>query len=373
MEKIHLREAVPGMILARPVTILSASGRELIQRGVMLEKGHIRKLQQWGIEFVFIETIDDGYSVSVPFSESIRMLARQTYEDAISSLTRICSSVLEGQSCEIGVITQSVTRILEVVSMESSILSLLSRIRTSDEYLYRHSVDVCVIATVVGKKAGVGAEKLKSLGIASLLHDLGMMRYKKDSWDNCMLTAKPGRIKRHPELSREIVSSIEGISRDVLDAVLMHHELHDGSGYPRGAAGGEIPETAAVLAIAEAYCTLTAPYGGQNALEPHRALPLIIKSPPDLFHPKVRRAFIGTVSLFPPGTFILLSNELRGVVISGNKDNPLRPRVLVLFDGERPIKPYHLDLADYRNKGTFIERPISPLTDLARLEEILKA
>ncbi|MEW6202824.1 MAG: HD domain-containing protein, partial [bacterium] len=212
MKKIQIIDAEPGMMLARPVTVLSAAGRELIPAGAMLHKSHIKKLRQWGIEHLYIQTIDDDKPSEQPFNDAIRLLANQTYEDAIFSLARLTSLLREKELCDLKAITESVSHIIEVVSMEESILSLLSRIRTSDEYLYRHSVDVCVIALIIGKKLGLGADELRSLGIASLLHDIGMMKFKKDAWDKCMLTAEPGNIRRHPADSQKIARKIKEIT-----------------------------------------------------------------------------------------------------------------------------------------------------------------
>lgn len=374
MQKIHVREAIPGMVLAKPVTVLSAMGRELIQQGITLEKKHISKLQQWGIEYLFIESFDEEkVGIEEPFTDSIRLLARQTYEDAISSLTRISTKLLKQEDADIESLTHSVSHIMEVVSMETSILSLLSRLRTSDEYLYRHCVDVCVVALVVARKMKLDDEALKNLGTASLIHDIGMMKYKKSQWHEVTLGVKPGEVREHPLESHKLAEGITDIHPDTLSAILKHHEYSDGSGYPRGVAAADIPPMAAVLAIAEAYSTFTAPYHEDRAVSPHDAVTTIMSCKPPLFPPEVLRAFLSCVAIYPAGTFVLLSNGLRCVVIAANSDDPLRPRLLALYDADNiPVKPYHLNLTDAKNIELYIEKTVSHTVDKKPLEEILK-
>jgi len=373
MQKILLREAVPGMILARTVTVLSKSGRELIQSGIMLEKSHIKKLKYWDIEYIYIQSLDDDKSNEQPFNEAIRLLAHQTYEDAIISLAKMSVLLREKEYCELKDIAESVTQIIELVSMEESILSLLARIRTSDEYLYRHSVDVCVIALVIGKRMELNQQELRSLGIASLLHDIGMMKFKKDMWDDCMFTCTPGDISRHPIESRKMAGKISEISPEVLDLILKHHEYVAGNGYPGELKEDQISLATGTLGVAEAYCTLTMPHNPQKAMDPHEAVITVLDSSAPKFHTKVLNAFISCIALYPPGTFVLLGDECRAVVVATNRDKPLRPRVLVLYDSaNKPVKPYHLDLGEPKNRTIYIEKAIPPINGTKTIEEILK-
>ncbi|MFH1540107.1 MAG: HD domain-containing phosphohydrolase, partial [bacterium] len=163
------------------------------------------------------------------------------------------------------------------------------------------------------------------------------------------------------------------IHPDTLAAILKHHEYSDGSGFPQGVAVEDIPTMAAVLAIAEAYCSLTSPYNEEHAVSPHDAVLTIMNHQPPLFPPDVLREFLSCMAIYPAGTFVLLNNGLRCVVISANTDHPLRPRLLALYDADNiPVKPYHLNLTDAKNIEMYIEKTVSVELDKKPLEEIIK-
>ncbi|HOO55788.1 MAG TPA: HD domain-containing phosphohydrolase [bacterium] len=361
------------MILAKPVVVLHSTGRELMRPGFMLEKKHIKRLGQWGIEHIFIETYDGDEEDNGLFSESIRFLAKQTYEDAITSLTRMAKNLISDESCEVGQLTRTISQILEVISLEQGLLSLLSKIKETDEYIYQHNVDVCVTALILGRSMGLGNEELHNLGSASLLHDLGLTAYKSQKWDNSLLTKTPANIRKHPIRSSDMAKDIRGINKEILDAIEQHHEFLDGSGYPRGLAGDQISMMARIIAVAEAYSTLISPYEEENRVDPHQAMAMILDPGYNRFDPKVLRTFISNMAVYPAGTFVQLNNDMRAVVISSNKNNPLRPRLLILYENEsKPVKPFHADLIDESYRDWFIEKVISSSNIMKSVEHLVK-
>ncbi len=372
-KKIRIFDAEPGMILAKPVVVLHANGRELMSPGVMLEKPHIKRLGQWGIEHIYIETVEEGEGEGVIFSESIRFLAKQTYEDAISSLARVSKNLLSDESCEISQVTRTITQILEVISLEHGMLSLLSKIKKSDEYLYQHNVDVCVTSLIIGRERNLNDSQLQDLGTACLLHDLGLSAYKQQKWDNSMITKEPMNIRKHPVRSCDMARTIHGISETTLKIILQHHEYMDGSGYPEGLKGDDIHPLARICAVAEAYNTLITPYQKEEKVDPHQAMALIADPKFKRFDPAVLRTFIGNIAVYPAGTFVQLNNGMRAVVITSNKNNPLRPRILVIYENEtETVKPFHVDLSDGNYNDWYIEKVLSSNSMVASVEQLIK-
>ncbi|MGB9856972.1 MAG: HD-GYP domain-containing protein [Dictyoglomaceae bacterium] len=104
----------------------------------------------------------------------------------------------------------------------------------------------------IGKEIGLPQEKLKSLHMAGLLHDIGKIAVPIN------ILNKPGKlnptefelIKKHPEVGYEILKNIE-FPYPVADIVLQHHERIDGSGYPKGLKDGEILLEARILAVSD--------------------------------------------------------------------------------------------------------------------------
>ena len=361
------------MILAKPVTVLHTTGRELMQAGHMLQKRHIKKLNQWGIEAIYIETCEDENAIDFVFSDSIRFLAKQTYEDAIVSLTRMSKTLLSTGDCDISEAGKTVSQIMDVIAMEQGLLSLLSKLKETEEYIYQHCVDVSVVSLILARAMDYTRDELLIIGTAALLHDIGLVKYKKKYWDNSMVQQVPTSIRKHPLVSRDVAKRIEGVEDRILDIIMEHHEYMDGSGYPGGVKGQDVDELSRIVCIAEVYCHMVSPQEQDNAINPHAAVGVILDPRFNRFDPRVLRAFISNMAIYPAGTFVQMNNFVRGVVLSSNVDKPMRPKVLVLYDDDnKPVKPFPVDLSDPKYSDWYIDKVI-PRQDITKtLGKLLK-
>ncbi len=144
--------------------------------------------------------------------------------------------------------------------------ALLSTVDAKDHYTAGHSHRVARIAACLARQMGLSSAQRDTLYLAGLLHDIG-----KIGIDDRVLN-KPGRltpeefdqIKQHPQLGYDILQSVKQLEC-VLPAVLHHHEAWDGSGYPHGLEGNNIPQLARILAVADALDAMSSarPYRSQ--------------------------------------------------------------------------------------------------------------
>ena len=138
-----------------------------------------------------------------------------------------------------------------------SIAGLSNALRFRDEYTRRHSEHVSRLAVVIGKRLGLPAERLDTVRLAGLVHDIGKIGIRDD------VLLKPHElseeelttIRRHPIIAAEILRPIYGAA-EIASIVLAHHECPDGSGYPRGLKGDQIPVEAAIIRVADVFASL---------------------------------------------------------------------------------------------------------------------
>jgi HD-GYP domain-containing protein (c-di-GMP phosphodiesterase class II) len=140
----------------------------------------------------------------------------------------------------------------------STIRILAAALDARDNYTLGHSARVATLALRLGRRLGLGAGVLKELEMACFLHDIGKIRIP----DHILTKPAPLQadeirlIRQHPEQGAEILGLAESL-RKYVPVVRHHHEWYDGSGYPAGLKGEEIPLFAQIVAIADAYDAIT--------------------------------------------------------------------------------------------------------------------
>jgi putative nucleotidyltransferase with HDIG domain len=122
-----------------------------------------------------------------------------------------------------------------------------------------HSFRVALYTVALGRALGVGDEELKAIEWGALLHDVGKMVVPDDILRKSgPLTANEWHImKQHPSWGYEMLAEVSFLQDEALAIIYSHHEHWDGSGYPRGIAGAEIPLSARLFAVMDAYDAIT--------------------------------------------------------------------------------------------------------------------
>jgi len=201
-----------------------------------------------------------------------------------------------------------------------------------EDFTISHSINTMILSLKVVQGMGYSREKLFELGLAALFHDLGMFLVPDDILKKPdKLTAEESEaVKKHPEISRDILSIRGGTYPWLSEVVYQHHEREEGQGYPRGLRGDRIHEYAKIIGIVDTYEAMT-----HN--RPHRraiSVRELIESKNQQFAPRIIKVFLEQVSLYPIGSYVKLNNKSIAIVIDTNDQQPLRPVVNVLYDGQ---------------------------------------
>ena len=248
----------------------------------------------------------------------------------------------------------------------------LSRLRTSDEYTYMHSVAVCALMVALARRMGMSEEKVREAGVAGLMHDVGKMMIDPE------ILNKPGRLtpeeyeamKYHPEAGLRILDASLQVSAIVRDVCLHHHEKVDGSGYPHGLVGDQISLFARMGAVCDVYDAITSdrPYKkGWGAAQSIREM----ASWKGHFDPVVFQNFVKTVGIYPVGALVRLDSGRLAVVIEQNDQILLSPKVKAFMSARtgRRFAPHLVNLASEAEQDSIvgIELPETwGLTDVDR-------
>ncbi|MDX6338629.1 MAG: hypothetical protein QOG05_5969 [Streptosporangiaceae bacterium] len=179
----------------------------------------------------------------------------------------------------------------------ATMAALCQAVETKDFYTRGHSERVSRGATLLARQIGMGAERVEAIRYAGMLHDVGKLGVPTKVLQKTgpLTEEELAAIQLHPMRGLEIVRQI-GFLTEALDGIMHHHERMDGKGYPMGLAGDEIPEFARVIAVADAFDSMTSTrsYRGARSLE--EAVTELRKCSGMQFDPVLVDAFIAALA-----------------------------------------------------------------------------
>jgi HD-GYP domain-containing protein (c-di-GMP phosphodiesterase class II) len=220
-------------------------------------------------------------------------------------------------------------------------------IKEFDTSSYFHPLNVCILSLVLGRSFGLSRIELFELGLAALLHDIGMFKIPKKIWMNTapLSPAEKRFLEQHPRYGVSMLTGAEGISARGLDGILHHHEKSNGTGYPQRLQGDQISRFGSIIAIVNSYDGLCNRATFGRLLNPHECLSVMFSRFRPEFSGQLLTAFIKVLGVYPPGTLVELSTGEIGMVMSTNHRNGSQPMVM-LYDPATPRQePMILDLA----------------------------
>jgi len=280
--------------------------------------------------------------------------ARAIYADTAKAAKDVIQHLQETGHLNIELAQQAVSQVMDSVLRNPDAMIWLSRMRLHHQYIYQHSVNSSVWGLAFGRHLGLDRQAIYEIGLGCMLQDVGKTSLP------ALLLAKPGplsetetRVMRsHVEHSVSIMRNTPGVTQRMLDMAQNHHERFDGSGYPEGRRGNEIPTFAKIGAMVDCYDALISPRSYAVQLTPHLALREIYKWRGNLFQPEVVEQFMQVVGVFPTGSVVELNTGAVGVVISQNESRRLRPRLMIILDEKKQRLP-HFETVDLLYDSTW--------------------
>lgn len=270
------------------------------------------------------------------------------FERSLARMRAVMNKIRSRPMDAVDEAAQLVDDIVDKLLSDDSVTLHLMNGKSEFEDIYFHSLNVSVIAMMIGRAKGYPAETIKEIAFASLFHDIGKIRIPTAIVRKQTPLTEPERnyLKMHTKYGLEISQNIKEFPDSARRVIEQHHELLDGSGYPQGLKGDEIDELAQVIAVANAFDNLCHPNVPSEQKIPYVALSYLYKNCKHIYNNENLNILVKFMGVFPPGTVVQLSNDMVGLVISVNANSLLYPNVLIYDPSVPRTQAPIIDLAD---------------------------
>lgn len=346
MRAINIEHAGNGMVLGK--NIYTADGRVLLRQGTTLSERYIKALRDLHFTHIYIRDARlPDVEVNDVIPENLRQEAIQIINKSFGDIQQQLSGKPNEQGeKKVGFNVDSINdvtkNIVESIMTNKDLVIQLADLKSHDNYTFAHSVNCCVVGTVLGHKLGLPDYKLKDLAIGLMLHDIGKTTVSAE------IMNKPGKLteaefdkmKEHARAGFDILREIWSLSAHAKIVVLQHHERYDGTGYPKGLKGNDIHLYGQIGAISDVYDALTSDRPYRKRLLPHEAIEFLMGNGDRYFSLELVTTFVSAIAPYPVGTMVKLSTGETAIVTEVDMAFAARPTVRVVQDTQgRDIQP----------------------------------
>jgi len=370
MKGVPLNELVPNTYFDQPVFL--DKGFILLTPDSPVAPELVARLRKWKYTEVFTEGarkdvpsyLSGAESSSVApqtIDEDIRagrqaVAARAFYTELSGFAATLFAAYVSDSIMNLGQVTEQVKKTIQMVhDNRDSLLRFVDMSADGDRYLISHAVNTTILSLAIGEFLKAPPHRLIELGNACLLHEIGMFKLPVELRRSSQPLNDEQRkvLTTHTLLGYRILKGISA-PENVALAALEHHERVDGTGYPRGLSGDKITEYAKIIAVACSYDAMISarPFKSES-LDGHSSIRDLLQNGRGHYDDRVLKAFVYTLSVYPVGTAVLLSNNSKGLVM---KTDPARPRfpivrILVDQDGNKMVDPPLVQITEGRGLG----------------------
>ncbi|MFA5881013.1 MAG: diguanylate cyclase [Eubacteriales bacterium] len=173
----------------------------------------------------------------------------------------------------------------------SNVKPMITLINAKDHYTYNHTEKVIQFSSIIGKEMNLSDHNLKILKYGSFLHDIGKIEVPAEILNKTEPLSKEewAILKNHPAAGKDIISPIDTLA-ETIPIIYYHHERFDGSGYPVGLKGAEIPLLARIVTVADAFSAMLSERLDRNRRNPRTAITELKSAAGSQFDPDIVRS-----------------------------------------------------------------------------------
>ena len=312
--------------------LYSKTGEMVLEARAVLTAEKISQIEEkYGRTLYYTDTgeraVIPAYRMKIAYNKS-----REIMEEIMNTEKLSRTSLRDAEK-----VVEEIVNDLNTTEIEA--VELLKDLKSHDEYLYNHSVNVGILAALFAKKrANFSLDEIKYITLGSYLHDIGSTRIDKQllNKEGKLNITEVQKMKRHPQLGYEILKNIERVSPIVLQSVLFHHEKFNNRGY-YGLPYENLPDFPKIVSICDIYDALTSKRPFREAVSTEYALKAIVNTIDVHFDYDIISDFINKVapilnhsqSFYTKNDFCELNTQELAMIRDLGQKDYLKPRVTV--------------------------------------------
>ena len=348
VKKYQLKEIPPEYFFTEPVYLdkqFILTAREMKITGEMkkaLEEWNFKEIYSAGSPAEYytekIEKARSGSaSVKAGQSDAIKLMrAKVFYADFLEYVETVFTKVDQTNRVELNSIAEMMYTVCDVIKEDRRFILRIEKNQLSgpnDNYLASHAAKSTIISIIIGLYLKMPNHRLIELGVAALLHEVGMIRLPEETYlsGRPLKTDERKAILTHPILGYNILKACD-FPLAITVPVLEHHERENGTGYPRKLTGERISLYAKIIAVACSFEALSAQRPHKEAKDGYTGMMELLKNSGKQYDDTVVRALVFSLSIYPIGLYVLLSDNSKGQVVDVNPEKPRFPVVQVFGD-----------------------------------------
>jgi HD-GYP domain-containing protein (c-di-GMP phosphodiesterase class II) len=343
MKTIPTTQLSDGMMFDKPVFVDGEN--VLVPAGVPIRQKDIDRLLRWDISEVRTDgsplTAEAKAAGAAPLGgPALKDLPSDkrtldAYLRAIDEYEHVANSVAKGEELDRAKIDATVNALLEKLKdSRGEMIQLILMGGRIERKIAASVINVTILSSIMGTVLRLTGHKLIQLATGALLHDIGMVKVPKGILrkKEKLSPEELNQIRTHPIHSYRVISKELKYPEEIGVIALQHHERWDGQGYPRHLRGEDINLAARVVAVADAYIAMINERPHRNSMIGYAAMKNVLSDNGRHFDPRVLKAFLESMGIYPIGSIVQLNNSAIGRVTETHTEAPLRPVVELIID-----------------------------------------
>lgn len=280
-------------------------------------------------------------------------------------VTQVFIEARLGKSIKANAVEPIIEDIFASIQRNPHAFNGLMRCKQEAECVYRHALACSALMISLARQLKLSPSEIREAGQAGLLFDVGISLLPIDiaEYQDDFRAIPFDILREHTTLGRNFLNA-SGMSEATGLVALHHHERNDGTGYPAGLIGGDIPLLSRMAAVCDAYDEFATKGSDAHPVDPGEVVQRMAQMA-GKFDPVVFDAFVQCIGVYPIGTFVELRSGLLAMVVDQDVADHSKPKVRTFFSlhlGER-VRSEEIDLAKTEGRDE-----IAGLADMSRFE-----